>query len=430
MVLVRSCLISLALILACLPAIAQEFIDRVLVVVDNKPLTLSEYRVRHHQEVVDGGRIAPFDGTVNPDLLEQLISERLQLGQAELRGISVSEQEVDAAIEFIARQNDVTSQALVEQLENEGFRFIDFRISVRNQQMIRKLVDSVANSRVIVSDQEIENYLNAHSELRASDETYEVSHLFVLTRDKPAEQVASERENMEVIRQRILEGLPFDRAVADFSDSGDKDDGGYLGWRTPDQLPEVFLEALRDMDPGSNSVSGILESDNGLHLLKLHDRKGSGQLVDQQLVQHILIAPNQQTTLEEAEDQANDIYNQLLAGESFEKMARLYSSDAQSRVDGGSLGWVNPGVMVPEFEAAASALPIGRISEPVKTRFGYHIIRVTDRRSTDIANEVAVNQARQAIFRRKAEEIYTTWLQSVRERAFVEYVGVAEPAES
>jgi peptidyl-prolyl cis-trans isomerase SurA len=394
--------------------------------VDNVPLTLSEYQVRHRQEVVDSGRLEPFDGVVNQALLERMITERIQVRQAERRGIQVSEQEIDAAIEFIARQNGITSAALIGRLDNDGFSLLDFRKSIRDQQMIRKLVDSVANSRVRVSDQEIDNYLNAHSELRAGDETYEVSHLIVVTRDKTAGQVASERENMDLIRQRILDGLAFEQAVRDYSDGASGDDGGYLGWRTPDQLPELFLNALRDMDPEGDNISAVLESSNGLHLLKLHDRKGSGSMVDQQLIEHILVAPDEQTTLAEAERLADRIHDQLLAGEPFDKMARLHSDDAQSRTRGGSLGWVNPGTLVPAFEDAARGLTIGDISRPVKTRFGFHIIRVMDRRSTDMANEVAVNQARQAIFRRKAEEIYSGWLQSQRERTFVEYVGVPE----
>ena len=411
-------------------ALAQDFIDRVLVVIDNAPLTLSEYRVRHRQEVVDSGRLKPFDGEVNQALLERMVEERIQIARADARGIEVSEQELDSAMEFIAEQNKITSAALISRLEADGFSLLDFRESIRNQQKIRKLVDVVANSRVNVSDQEIENYLNSHEELQAGDETYEVSHLFVQTRDKGSEQIASERENVELIRQRILDGLTFDRAVQDYSDSANREEGGYLGWRTPDQLPELFLEALRGMDPGSNQISGVLESDNGLHLLKLHDRKGSGALVDQQEIQHILIAPDGQTTLPEAEQLANELYDRLLAGETFEKLARLYSSDAQSRTRGGSLGWVNPGTLVPAFESVAASLPLGEISRPVKTRFGFHIIRVNNRRSTDMASEVAINRARQAIFRRKAEEIYSNWLQSVRERTFIEYVGVSAPEDS
>ena len=424
-----------ALILACLcwlPAVVypQGFIDRVLVVVDNVPLTLSEYRVRHRQEAVQGGRLAPFNGEVEPELLTLMIDERLQVLQAEYRGIDVTEQEVDASVELIARQNDMSSTALVSQLERDGITLQEFRTSIREQQMIRKLMDAVANSRVIVSDQEIENYLNAHSELRAADESYEVSHLLIQIQDKTDDRIASERENMHLLRQRIEEGLPFEQAVLEYSDSSSREDGGYLGWRRSDQLPELFLEALRDMDPETDNLSPVLQSDSGLHLLKLHGRGGGGALVDQQQIQHILIIPDQQNTLDEVENLANRVYDQLLAGESFEKLVRLYSMDTQSRDSGGSLGWVNPGSLVPEFEEAAKSLPIGQVSKPVRTRYGYHLIRVLDRRSTDMANEIAANKARQTIFRRKATELYLNWFQSIRQRAFIEYVGIPDATGS
>ena len=423
-----------ALVLACLfwvptAVLPQGFIDRVLVVVDNVPLTLSEYRARHRQEAIKGGPLAPFSGEVDPELLTLMIDERLQVLQAEYRGIDVTEQEVDASVEFIARQNNVSSTSLVSQLERDGITLQEFRAGIREQQMIRKLMDAVANSRVIVSDQEIENYLKAHDELRAGDESYEVSHLLVQTSGKSDTRIASERENMHLLRQRIEEGLPFGQAVHEYSDSSSKEDGGYLGWRRSDQLPELFLEALRDMDPETDSLSPVLESESGLHLLKLHGRGGGGALVDQQLIQHILIAPDQQNTLDEAENLANRVYDQFLAGEPFEKLVRLYSMDAQSRDSGGSLGWVNPGSLVPEFENAAISLPVGQVSEPVKTRYGYHLIRVLDRRSTDKANEIAVNKARQTIFRRKATELYLNWFQSIRQRAFIEYVGIPDATD-
>ena len=425
----------LALVLAWLfwaPAVVhpQGFIDRVLVVVDNVPLTLSEYRVRHRQEVIQGSPLVPFSGEVDPELLTRMIDERVQVLQAESRGINVSEQEVDASIEFIAGQNNISSASLVSQLVRDGITLQDFRASIREQQMIRKLMDAVANSRVIVSDQEIENYLNAHSELRAVDESYEVSHLFIQTLEKTDDRVASERENMDLLRQRIKEGLSFEQAVRDYSDSSSKEDGGYLGWRRSDQLPELFLQALREMEPETDDLSPVLASESGLHLLKLHGRGGGGALVDQQLIQHILIAPDQQNTLDEAGILANRVYDQLLAGEPFEKLVRLYSMDTQSRDDGGSLGWVNPGSLVPEFENAAKSLPVGQVSKPVRTRYGYHIIRVVDRRSTDMANEIALNKARQTIFRRKATEIYLNWFQSIRQRAFIEYVGIPDTTGS
>ena len=422
---VRQTTFSILAIIVSGHSVAQtNTIDQVLAIVDNEAITLSEYASRHSQESIRNNNIDKFTGEVDPRILERVIDERIQIRQAELRGISVSEEEINQTMEFIAQQNDLSVEELIIQLQSDGFTLSEFRGSLRVQQLIRKLIDAVANSRVVISDQEIENYLNAHSELRNTDESYEISHLIVLTQGKSESEIESEGENMRFIRDAILSGQPFEEAVKNFSDAADKENGGYLGWRTFDQLPEIFIDALRDMDPSENSVSEVLKSTNGFHILKLHDRRGSGKLIEQQLVQHILIQPDEDTTLEEAEAQARDIYQQLQSGESFEKLARLYSRDAQSRSNGGSLGWVNANELDPAFQRVAESLPFGVISEPVSTRFGFHIIQVLDRRETDISNVRAEDQARQAIFRRKAEELFTNWYRAIRERAFVEYVGV------
>lgn len=414
----------LAIIISGHSVAQTNTIDQVLAIVDNEAITLSEYASRHSQESYSNKNVREFSGEIDPRILEKVIDERIQIRQAELRGISVSEAEIDQTLMLIARQNNLNVEGLVSQLESDGFTLPEFRESLRIQQLIRKLIDAVANSRVVVSEQEIENYLNAHSELRNTDESFEISHLIVLTQGKSESEINSEEENMRFIRDAILSGQPFEEAVKNFSDAEDKENGGYLGWRTFDQLPGIFIDALRDMDASENSISEILKSNNGFHILKLHDRRGSGKLIEQQLVQHILIQPDEETTIEEAEAQARDIYNQLQKGESFEKLARLYSRDAQSRSNGGSLGWINANELDPAFQRVAESLPLGVVSEPVATRFGFHIIQVLDRRETDISNVRAAGQARQAIFRRKAEELFTNWFRAVRERAFVEYVGV------
>jgi len=404
---------------------AQEVsIDRVLAIVGEGVITLNDYRTRHRQERFENPSLAPFDGEVDPDILARMVDEFIQIDAARRRGISVSSKEIDGAVGFVAKQNGLSVAELIEQLEGQNFSYEQFRESLREQQMIRKLIDAVANSRIVVSDQEVENYLNSHEELRDFEESYEVSHLFVSTKGKSAEEVESERENLTFIREGILGGQDFATAVRSYSDASNKDEGGYLGWRTAEQLPELFVSALKAMSPGENSVSTILESDNGLHLLKLHDRKGSGNLVEQQEIQHILIQPTELNTPEDAEKLAEELYLKLQSGEPFEKLARLYSQDAQSRTNGGSLGWVNPGTLVPPFEEAARRLPLNVVSKPVQTRFGFHLIKVTGRRQSDMSSEIATNQARQAVFQRKSRDIYERWLDDLRQRTYIEYVGL------
>ena len=397
-------------------------IDKVVAIVDNDPIVMSEYVSRHRQERLDGGRVKAFDGAINRKVLDSLIDEKIQANRARRRGITVTEQEIDSAVQFIAQQNNIKPEALIVQLERDGFTYQQFRDSLERQQLIRKLIDVVANARVVVSDEEVENYLRANNDIVASDESYDVSHLFIVKKDKTAEQVAKDKENLVFIRRTIIAGQPFEDAVASYSDESAKQDGGRLGWRTRDQLPDIFVEALQEMDSETDNISEILESANGLHLLKLHGKRGSGKLVQQQKIQHILIQPDESNTAAEALEIIKGLYKQIQDGESFEKIARIHSYDSQSRNDGGSLGWVNPGALVPAFEEVATSLKLNEVSGPVRTNFGYHLIRVLDRREADVTDEIASNRARQAILRRKAQDIYGNWLKVVRNQSFIEYI--------
>ncbi len=398
-------------------------INRVLVIVDSEAITLSEYKERHHQERIENTSLAEFSGEVNPEILDRMVNEQIQVAQAEVLGITVNDQEIDGAVQFIAQQNSITPESLIKQLKRDGFSYQQFRESLLRQQLVRKLVDVIANSRVVITDQQIENYLMAHEELAEVNESFEVSHLFILTEGKTDTEVEAEKTNIRYIRNLVLEGEPFDGVVKNYSDSSNREDGGYLGWRNPDQLPELFLNALQNMSLEENNISEVLESENGLHLLKLHDRRGTGKVVTQQQIRHILLQPSETSTDAEVLALADQLYQQLINGESFEKLARLHSKDAQSRNNGGSLGWVNPGTLVPTFEKVARSLPLNTISTPVRTQFGYHIIQVQDRRDADMTSELAANKARQALFQRKAEELYDNWFQTIRQKAFVEYVG-------
>ena len=410
------------LLVAANPASSQT-IDRVLAIVDDETITLSEYQSRHRQERFEDSRLRAFDGEVIPRILDLMIDEKIQVKQAVRRGLSVSEREIDEGIQFVARQNNLTVDQLVNQLEGDNFTFEEFRDSLRRQQLMRKLVDFVANSRVVVTDQEINDYISSHAELQNQDEKFEVSHLFIDTAEKTAEQITSEKENLAFIRTSILQGQSFTDAVETYGD-GDKSNNGYLGWRSVGELPDLFVNALRDLQPEQNELSEVLQSNNGLHLLKLHSKQGSGQLVRQQLIQHILFQPDNLNTLEETRVKANEIYQLIQDGESFEKLARLHSQDAQSRNEGGSLGWVNPGTTLPAFETAATGLPLNTVSKPVQTRYGYHLIKVLDRREADQANEQARSRARQAVFQRKAGDLYNRWFRNMKQQAFIEYINV------
>ena len=414
-------LLTMAMLL--LPGIGAGIvsIDRILVIVNSEAITLGEYQSRHHYETIqnDGG-LAAFNGEINTDLLEQMIDERIQLQQAGLLGISISETQLDDVAAFVAGRNQMTREQLLRQLKQDGITAAQFRSTLRQQRLIQILIDLTINSRVVISEQEVDNYLQNHRELLVSDEAFRVSHLWISSGDKSAEQTAADKENLVRLRQALLAGGSFEQAVADFSD-GNKAQGGLLGWRTQNQLADEFVAALRRTEVGS--VSEIIESGNGLHLLKLHDEKGR-ETVQQHKVRHILVQGSANETQQETLEKTRRLRQQILQGEDFDRIARLNSQENSTRADGGLLGWIGPGDAAPAFERAVMALKTGDISEPVLTPTGYHLIEVLERRKVDIVEANARDRARQIIFRRKAAELYNDWYTSIRNQAYIEYVGV------
>lgn len=407
------------------PAWSQSLaIDKVLVIVNEEAITFKEYQTRHQRTALQkSNNVEPFAGDIDAQILERMIDERIQAQLATRRGISIPSEKVDRAILSIAQQNDQTLQQLLEYLEKNDITAAQFRASVKEQQLIQQLLEGAVNSRVRISEQEIENYLARHSDL-TPDEKYEVSHISILTEGKSDREIKAERENLAFIQESVLKDGSFAKAAQDFSDSPDHDKGGYLGWREVDQLPPLFVQTLRTLKVGG--ISRILQSQNALHILKLHDKEGSA-VVEQQFIRHILIRPDAELSERKAKKLAKKLYNRIVKGEDFESIAKTYSADSISAPQGGQLGWSRPGQFPPEFEKAARALKIDELSKPLRLKLGYHLIQVLDRRATDISGALSARRAEQAIFRRKAEEVYSSWFEPIRESAYIEYISASPP---
>ncbi|MDA7956086.1 MAG: peptidylprolyl isomerase [Gammaproteobacteria bacterium] len=418
------CVLALWLGAPAAAALAQAVaIDKVLVVVNEEPVMLSEYQARHQRESLqNAAALAPFDGSVDLRVLNSMIDDRIQAQMAARRGLRVSDEEVENAIAFIAEQNNSGAGDLLQMLSSRGITPSQFRASIREQQLIRRLVDVAVNARVVVSDREIENYLTSHSELLASEEAFEISHLFISLQDRPQSEAESELENLRHIRRALLAGRSFADSAREFSDSPSAKEGGYVGWRKAEQLPALFVEALRKMKDGA--ISQPLRGENGLHLLQLHERKASGNVVVQNFVRHIMIRSGAERSPEEAAQFAAELRARILGGEDFETLARAHSDDAEGSVEGGRLGWVSPGELPQTLENAVRDLPLNQLSEPLRTGTSFHLLEVLGRRENDISRDLAAQRARRVIFRRKAAEFYDNWYGTIRDTAFIEYIAV------
>lgn len=414
-----------AFIVGIAPAFAQAIaIDRVLVVVNEKPIMMSEYQTRHRRESLQNAA-APFDGRIDERILNYMIDDRIQAQVASQRGILVSAEEVERAVEFIARQNQLTVAELFAKVGEDGITAEQFKASVHEQEVIRRLVDRVVGSRIGVSESEIENYLASHPELIPSNQNYEISRLFISLQGKTESQARGEFENLAHIRNAILEGRDFAQSAREFSDGEERGEGGYLGWRNADQLPPPFVDALQQT--AIEGVSEIVPAADGLHLLKLHNRREQPRLVAQQLVRHILIRPGDDLSENAAKARAKELRERIVGGEDFATVARAHSADPSSAINGGMLGWVSPGEFPRPLEITMSNLKLNEVSQPVRAPGGFHLVEVLDRRQADISMDIAAQRARQKIFNRKAASFYDNWYGALRDAAHIEYVGVDAP---
>jgi peptidyl-prolyl cis-trans isomerase SurA len=389
------------------------FMDRVLVIVNEDVITQSEFDYRLQTVLREYDQSKPIPADLHKQLLDGMVSDRLQVQEANRRGIEISDQELLQAIERFAGQQNVTAAQLRVSLEAEGQPFDKFKESVRDSLIISRFTDYYARTRVVVPDYEINTFMDSNN-LNDDNSEYNVAHILIKNPDVNAGLA-------QQVREKIDGGLSFQEAVLTYSEATDAQNGGVIGWRTPEQLPEVFLSAIKDLDAGQ--VSQVVASANGLHILKLLDRKGDKTEIIQTQVSHILIKAESNVAKSQASKKLFDLRQRMLAGESFEDLARIYSDDTGSAATGGSLGWVSPGEMVQPFEAAFQEIALNQISQPVSTQFGVHILMVEDRRKKNVTEQIARGRAENILRRQRADREFGQWVRELLEGAYVEHVS-------
>jgi peptidyl-prolyl cis-trans isomerase SurA len=332
----------------------------------------------------------------------------------------VDEPQLDRAVQRVAQNNNMALAEFRRALERDGVDFERFRADLRQRVLLSRLREREVDDRVQVSEAESDVFMEENKANLAEAAEYDLAHILMRVPEQasPA-QVEQARARAARVREEARAGADFARLAASHSDAGDALQGGALGWRAPGRLPELFAEALRDMQPGT--VSELLRSPAGFHVVKLLGRRGTGigAPVTQTRARHILVKTNEVVSEEDARRRLQGLRERIVAGADFGELARLNSEDGTS-ARGGALGWVYPGDTVPEFERAMNALAPGELSQPVRTPFGFHLILVEERRAADVSAERQRLQARQALRERKADEDYQDWLRLLRDRTYVE----------
>jgi peptidyl-prolyl cis-trans isomerase SurA len=344
----------------------------------------------------------------------------LQLQYAAQSGLKVDDSQLDKTIERIAEQNQLSLTEFADALAKDGVSMRKFRADIRNEITIARLREREVDSRVNVSESEIDNFLTTQASSNENQDEYEIAHILIRTPEEGAtEDVQKAKAKVDEVTKALQSGTNFSKVSASFSDAPNALEGGSLGWKSSTQMPALFLDALKNMQVGS--VSEVLRSPNGFHILKLISKRGGSSplVIEQTHARHILIKLSEVTSENEGKKKIDSIKERLDNGEKFEVLARQFSEDG-SASNGGDLGWVNPGDTVPLFEKAMNELKDGQISSTVRTPFGWHVIQVLERRKQDMSKEAARLKARQEIRKRKSEEAYQDWVRELRDRAFVE----------
>ncbi|MGZ8269906.1 MAG: peptidylprolyl isomerase [Methylophilus sp.] len=415
---------SLGLLVNSINAMSAQIekIDRIVAIVDQSVITEQELLDRTKSVVAQlekkGGEL-PSEKVLQKQILERLIVDSLQLQLAAQTGIKVDDGQLDKTIERIAEQNKLTVSEFKSAIEKDGISFYKFREDIRNEITISRLREREVDSKVTVSEGEVDNYLTQSN--RAGDQDdYEISAILIRTpQDLTPEDIEKAKSRTEQVMKSLENGMSFNEASATYSDAPNALEGGSMGWRNASQIPPAFLELLKTMKSGETSKP--FRTPNGIYVLKLNDRRTSAAnlMVDQTHVRHILIKLSEVVSESEAKRKIDVIRERIVNGTSFEEMARQYSEDG-SASNGGDLGWVNPGDTVPAFEREMSALVLKQVSQPVLTPFGWHIIQVLERRKEDMTQQATRLKARQEIRARKAEEAYNDWIREMRDRAYVD----------
>ena len=437
----RVCLSLLLVVAATATAQAEvQWLDRTIAIVDDDVVLQSEYesrlattesKIKNSPEGVQ----KPSQAMIEAQVLDSLILESIQTQMADRRGIRISEDELNNAIKGIARQNRMTLPEFKKALQSEGVSYLDAREQIRSEMLLSRIQQAALRNRISVSDQEVDSYLNSEQGQKQLSTEYLIAHILLSVPpgasvetlsaiELAAEKLAAEFDQganfLEIAQTTTWEGYPLR--------SSD------LGWRRTVEIPGLFAKQVPGMTKGD--IIGPIQSSSGFHFIQLAGKRGEAEhIVEEVLIRHILVSPNEIRTEDDTHQLALSLFQRIENGEDFAALAKQFSDDPGSGNDGGKLGWSGYDKYVSEFAATARAQPVGEMSKPFKTQFGWHILEVLERRTEDRSVEYQRNQIRNLIYRRKYEEEKYSWFRKIREEAYVEILdegsekSIAPPAE-
>jgi peptidyl-prolyl cis-trans isomerase SurA len=398
--------------------------DYIVAIVNQELVTAVEVQLRVRrllEEASRSGQRLPPQETLRQQVLDGLIEERAILTHARDSGARVDDAELDRAVQAVAAQNQLSVEQLRDRLKEEALDFARFRANLRDQILVERTREREVGQRIRLTDAEVDRYIDQARTQASLEASVNLAQILVTVPEgASADVVAARRARAEAALARVRAGEPFEAVARAVSEDGNRERGGEIGMRPGTRLPELFMDATRNLKVGEVTPAPV-RSGAGFHVLKVLARDSTDLFkVTQTRVRHILLRPSNRLTAAQAQERLEGYRARIASGQArFEDLARQFSEDGSASA-GGDLGWAQPGTMVPEFEQAMNALAPGDLSRPVTSRFGVHLIQVLERRQADVDPRQVREQARNVLREQKFEEAYVDWVRDLRARAYIE----------
>ncbi len=429
----RPLMLGAVLLSSAVHAAVQE-LDRVVAIVDNDVVMQSQLDQRVHevqQTIAKRGSGVPPASALEPQVLERLIVENLQLQIGDRSGIRITDEELNQAIGTIAQRNGMSIDQFRAALARDGLSYEDAREQVRREMIISRVRQRRVAERIQVSEQEVKNFLASDLGKMQLSEEFRLANILIPTPESAnSAAIQAAAKQAGEVYQQLKQGADFGQLAIARSASETALEGGEMGWRKAAQLPPPFDRLLSSLSVGD--VTEPVRTPGGFIILKLLDKRGGQtQVRDEVHVRHILIKPSEIRSEAATKQLVEKLYDRIKAGEDFAELAKSFSEDPGSALNGGDLNWIDPNALVPEFREVMASSQQGVVSKPFKTQYGWHVLEVLGRRATDSTTQAREQQALTVLRNRKYDEELQTWLRQIRDEAYVEIKlpGAAQSAQ-
>ncbi|MBB4867371.1 peptidyl-prolyl cis-trans isomerase SurA [Pseudomonas nitritireducens] len=398
-------------------------LDRVVAIVDNDVVMQSQLdqRLREVRATIQKrGAPLPPEHVLDQQVLERLIIENIQLQIGDRSGVRITDEELNQAMGTIAQRNNMSLDQFRAALAHDGLSYDEAREQVRREMIISRVRQRRVAERIQVSEQEVQNFLASDLGKIQLSEEYRLANILIPVPDSASpETVQAAARQAQELYQQLKQGADFGQLAVSRSAGDNALEGGEIGWRKAAQLPSPFDSMVGTLAVGD--VTEPVRTPGGFIIIKLEEKRGGSKMLrDEVHVRHILLKPSEIRSEEETQRLAEKLYERIQAGESFSELAKKFSEDPGSKLNGGDLNWVDPESLVPEFREVMNNAPQGQVTKPFRSPFGWHVLEVLGRRATDSSDKFREQQAAQTLRARKYDEELQAWLRQIRDEAYVE----------